>query len=81
MSRPSPPPPYNPENWYWIVGTVTGHVFSSYRAAWVIPTDAIYMLWSARNRTTPVPDTETLVAVLTALGLTTAATAAATPPG
>lgn len=45
--------PYNPQDWYWIVGGDETKVFSSAAGNYVQPSNAAFVEWSADGGTTP----------------------------
>ena len=73
--------PYNPSNWYWIVGESTTEVYSSARAEYVSLTDATYTAWLAsRNHPTLIDTDANLQVVLYQSGvLGVAITSGSTP--
>ena len=62
--------PYNPANWYWIVGGSTTQVFSSVVGNYVPVTDATYVAWLASGgKPTPIDTEQNLYQVLVNAGV------------
>ena len=50
--------PYNPANWYWVVGGSTTQVYSSAEATYVAVTDTTYQAWLAEGNAPTQIDTD-----------------------
>lgn len=56
--------PYNPFNWYWIVGGDTSQAYSSARVQYVPADDSTYVAWAANNTPTAIASAADLYGVL-----------------